>query len=127
MSDKMDLIYDLLKQDRVESSYFRKEVRASYKDTSDKLSKLSKETSERLTKIEATNTAQNVQLDAQTTQLGEHMRRTGILEDLYKDADERIEVLEEPGKVRSKLKKWLIVTATVAGAILTISKFLGLF
>lgn len=120
MSDKIDLIYDLLKQDREEASDFRREVRDSHRDTADKLNKLESSTSERLAKIEATNETQN-------TQLEEHMRRTDILEDLHRDNEKRIVKLEEPRKTWGVIKKWLLGAGAVAGALLAISKFLGLF
>ena len=103
------MIYDLLKQDREETTDFRKEVRTSHK-----------ETGERLSKIETTT-------EVQTTQIAEHMRRTDLLENLHKDNEKRIVVLEEPAKTFSTLKKWLLGVAVIAGAIVTISKALGLF
>lgn len=120
MGDKLDMIYDLLKQDREEASDFRKEVRQSHKETGEKLTKLESETSERLTKIEATNDAQNVQL-------AEHMRRTDILEDLHRDNEKRIVKLEEPGKVRKWMSDNIITVAKVAGAIMTIGGFIVWF
>lgn len=114
------MIYDLLKQDREEASDFRKEVRESHKDTGEKLTKIESETSERLSKIETVNEQQNAQL-------AEHMRRTDILEELHKDNEKRIVVLEEPRMVMGKLKKWLLAAGAVAGAVFAISKFLGLF
>jgi hypothetical protein len=77
MSDKLDLIYDLLKQDREEASDFRREVRSSHQRTDERLQKIETETTERLAKIEALDEVQN-------TQLAEHMRRTDILEELHK-------------------------------------------
>ncbi len=116
MSDKIDLIYDIIKQDREESSDFRKEVRKSHKDTVDRLSKL--------------ETCSN----KQNQQLAEHMKRTQMLEDLHGNNVEkivgntnRITELEKPGLVISTIKKWLIWIAGVAGAITVIAKFLGLF
>ena len=127
MSDKMDLIYDLLKQDRTEASDFRKEVREAHKNTGEKITKLSTETSERLTKIEHTNDIQNKQLE-------EHIAGVDTLKDLHLSNVKRIEenkasiiVLEEPGKVRSKLKKWLIGIGACAGALLAIGRLLGLY
>ena len=113
MSDKIDMIYDLLKQDREEATDFRKEVRKSHKETGDKLNKLETSTIERLGKIESTNEIQNKSLD-------EHMRRTDILENLHIDNSKRITVLEEPGKISASLKKKLITTGKVIGAIVTI-------
>ncbi len=116
MSDKLDMIYDLLKQDREDASDFRKEVRESHKTTS-----------ERLSILEAQGQVQN-------QQLAEHMKRTEILENLHGINSSRIdknvkkiEELEKPKIVFSTLKKWLIGCAGIAGAILTISKFMGLF
>lgn len=116
MSDKIDMIYDLLKQDREEAADFRKEVRDSHKTTND-----------RLTVLEAQGQIQN-------QQLSEHIRRTEILEDLHginstriDGHDVKIAELEKPRMVLSTVKKWLIGVAGIAGAILTISKFMGLF
>lgn len=116
MSDKLDMIYDLLKQDREEASNFRKEVRDSHKDTG-----------ERLAKLES-------QSEVQNQQLAEHIRRTEILEGLHDvnatrlDVhDEKIAELEKPAMVVSTLKKWIVGAAVVAGAITTILKFMGLF
>lgn len=119
-NDKLDMIYDLIKQGREESSDFRKEVRESHKSTGEKLNKIQTDTSERLSSIEATNTIQNQQLD-------EHMRRTDMLETLHKDNEERIIVLEEPGKVRSKLKKWILGLGACAAALVAIGRLLGLY
>ena len=116
MSDKLDLIYDLLKADREEAATFRKEVRESHK-----------ETGERLTKIEALDEVQN-------QQLAEHMRRTEVLENLHMSNEGkigantgRIEKLEEPGKALSLVKKWFLGAGAVAGAAVAIAKFMGLF
>lgn len=113
MSDKIDLIYDLLKQDRIEAADFRKEVRDSHKRTDEKLTKIETETSERLSKIEALDEVQNAQLS-------EHMRRTDILENLHRDNEKRIVKLEEPDKIRRYIKDNIIMIAKVAGAIVTI-------
>lgn len=127
MSDKLDMIYDLLKADREEATDFRKEVRASHKETSDKLNKLETETAERLSKIELLDEQQN-------TQLAEHMRRTDILEKLHidnqdkiKSNDDRITVLEEPGKVRRYIKNNIVTIAKVTGALMTIGAFVAWF
>ena len=95
MSDKIDLIYDLVKSDREESSEFRKEVRESTKDTHS-----------RLMLIESG--------------LAEHMRRTDLLEDLHKDNEVRIVKLEEPKMVWSTLKRWTITVGAVIGAVVAI-------
>ena len=101
MSDKIDLIYDLVKSDREESAEFRKEVR----DTN-------KQVDERLVLIEAG--------------LAEHMRRTDLLEDLHKDNASRIQKLEEPVKALSTFKKVMVWFGAVAGAIVAIAKLIGL-
>jgi len=124
MSDKLDMIYDLLKSGREEDTSFRKEVRASHKETGEKLTKIETSTTERLTKIEATNEIQNAQL-------ADHMRRTDLLEDLHKDNEKRIIVLEEPVKLRRSIREKLIIAGKVAGALVAIAGacayFLGLF
>ncbi len=120
MSDKIDMIYDLLKQDREVSSDFRKEVRQSHIETGEKITQLSIDTSHRLTQIEATNTTQN-------EQLAEHMNRSERLEAMHGDHEGRIIVLEEPAKTMGRMKKWLIGVGAFAGAIVAICKLLGLF
>jgi hypothetical protein len=116
MSDKIDMIYDLLKQDREDAAEFRKEVTASHKDTG-----------ERLAQLEASS-------QLQTQQLAEHMRRTEILEDLHginatkiDNHENRIDELEKPRVVISTLKKWIIGFGAVAAAALAIVKFFGYF
>jgi len=116
VSNKLDLIYDLLKADREDGAAFRKEVRESHKDTGDRLSKL------------------ETQGEVQNQQLAEHIRRTEILESLHMSNEgkiglheDRIIKLEEPAKVVSVLKKWVIGASAVVTAIVTIAKFIGLF
>jgi hypothetical protein len=109
MEDKSDMIYDLLKEQRQDVAQFRKEVKDSHI-----------EIAERLTRIEVLDEEQN-------KQLAEHIRRTDLLEGLYKQTAERVSKLEEPAVVRSTLKKWLIGVGAVAGAIASIAKFTGLF
>ena len=116
MSDKIDLIYDLLKTEREESSNFRREVRDSHK-----------ETDQRLAKLEAQGEVQN-------QQLAEHMRRTEVLESLHmsneskiEEHSDRIEKLEAPGEALSMFKKWIIAVGGVAGALVAVAKFIGLF
>ncbi len=116
MSDKLDMIYDLLKQDRKEASGFRKEVRDS-----------SKATSERLTALEASSQIQN-------QQLATHIKRSNILEEMHGDNakridghDDQIAELEKPKIVMSVLKKWIVGTGTIAAAIVGIAKLIGLF
>ena len=116
MSDKLDMIYDLLKQDREEAADFRKEVRESHKTTGERLSNLEQKS------------------EIHNQQLGEHMRRTEILEDLHginagriEKHEERIDELEKPKIVLGTIKKWAGWVTVVAGAAVAISKFMGLF
>jgi len=115
MSDKIDMIYDIIKADRDDASDFRKEVRDSHKDAGKRLSILES------------------QGQVQNAQLAEHMKRTGLLEDLHgMNADQiktnsgKITELERPRMVLSTLKKWLIGVALIAGALTTIYKFINL-
>ena len=115
MSDKLDMIYDLLKSDRVDASDFRKEVRESHKNTGEKLAEL-----------ESSSQVQN-------QQLADHMRRTELLEDLHginsgriDDNENKIIELEKPKIVLSTIKKWIIGLGGIAGAILLIAKVSGL-
>ena len=116
MSDKLDMIYDLLKQDREEAADFRREVRESHKDTG-----------ERLSTLESQGQVQN-------QQLADHMRRTEILEDLHginatrlDTHDVKIAELEKPKIVLTTLKKWILAAGAVAGALVAIAKFTGMF
>lgn len=116
MSDKIDLIYDLLREHKADTAEFQKEVRESHKKSD-----------ERLAKLEAQGEVQN-------QQLAEHMRRTEVLEDLHMSNEakigvnrERIDKLEAPGKALSLVKKWIIGTGAIAGALAAIAKFMGLF
>ena len=115
MSDKLDIIYDLLKSDREDASDFRKEVRESNRNTNDRLGTL-----EGLGQI-------------QNQQLGDHMRRTEILEGLHGNNVGRIEInedkiqeLEKPVSF-STVKKWFIGLGAIAAASVAIAKFLGMF
>lgn len=116
MSDKLDMIYDLLKSDREEAGEFRREVRDSHKKTDD-----------RLTKLEVQGEAQNKSLDT-------HIEGVRTLKQLHLDnvnrietVEEDVEVLKEPAKVMSVLKKWIIGAGAVAGALVAIAKAMGLF
>jgi hypothetical protein len=120
MSDKIDLIYDLLKQDREEASDFRREVRQAHEKTDEKLQKIQTETSERLSKIESLD-------EIQKSQLAEHMRRTDTLEKMYSDSHVRIAKLEEPVKLAKVASKWMLGLGALCGSVLTIFKLLGLF
>lgn len=108
-NDKLDLVYDLIKENRQELNDFRKEVKED--------NQLS---CERLSNIEQNSAMQN-------QHLAEHMRRTNILEQLHKDNSSRIEKLEKPKIVLATLKKWFIAIGAIAGAIIAIVKLLRIF
>jgi len=109
MADKVDLIYDLLKTDRVETADFRKEVRESHQEIND-----------RLTRIEVLD-------DIQNAQLAEHIRRTNLLEGLHKQNEDRILKLEEPSKAAKFFKKCFVALGAIAGAAVSIFGLIKLF
>lgn len=116
MGDKLDMIYDLLKQDREDASDFRKEVRDSHKDTGERLSVL------------------EIQGQVQNQQLQEHIAGVQTLKKLHLDNVKRIEKseiqieeLKRPAIAMSVLKKWLIGAAAIVTAIATIAKVFGVF
>jgi hypothetical protein len=119
MSDKIDLIYDLVKAEKEESCEFRKEVRASNVKLEERLIKIEIETNDRLSKIEALDNIQN-------QQLADHIRRTEILEDLHKDNEKRIKTLEAPHTALTMLGTWVGWISAIGGAIYGLLKFLGL-
>jgi hypothetical protein len=119
VSDKIDLIYDMIKTERDESSEFRKEVRETNRKVEEKLTKIEIETNDRLSKIEALDQVQN-------QQLAEHIRRTEILEDLHRDNEKRIQVLELPSVTLTMLGSWIGWVSAVGGAIYGILKLTGL-
>lgn len=106
---KLDLIYDLIKENRKEVGDFRKEVKED-----------NEAIQERLSDIEKLDIVQN-------HQLAEHIRRTNLLEQLHRDNATRIELLEEPKKVRATIIKWVIGVGAIGSAIVGAVKFLGLF
>jgi len=116
MSDKLDMIYDLLKSDREDASEFRKEVRESHKDTGTRLGSL-----------EASSQVQN-------QQIAEHISGVQTLKELHKSNVTKIEAnkssiveLEKPRIVRRTIKKWIIGLGACTAAILSIAKFIGMF
>lgn len=119
VSDKIDLIYDMIKTERDESSEFRKEVRETNRKVEEKLTKIEIETNDRLSKIEALDQVQN-------QQLAEHIRRTEILEDLHRDNEKRIQVLELPSVTLTMLGSWIGWASAVGGAIYGLLKLTGL-
>ena len=79
-----------------------------------------------------------VNVQENTTNLKEHMRRTAILEEkqgqaetIIKDHSQRIEVLEEPVKVKKYLQKkyltWAGIISAGLGIIALVAKILGAF
>lgn len=116
MSDKLDMIYDLLKQDREQAADFRKEVRESHRDTGERLAKL------------------EIQGQVQNEQLRVHIAGVNTLKQLHLDNVKRIEKaetkiveLEKPVVAISVFKKWVIGAGAVATAIIAICKAIGLF
>lgn len=108
-NDKLDLIYDLVKQNREEVVFFRREARED-----------SQANQQRLSNLEQQSVMQN-------QQLAEHMRRTNLLEELHTENQHRIEKLEEPKKVFMTLRRWFIGIGTMAGTIVAICKLFKLF
>jgi hypothetical protein len=119
VSDKIDLIYDMIKTEKEESSEFRKEVRENNRKVEEKLAKIEIETNDRLSKIEALDQIQN-------QQLADHIRRTEILEDLHRDNEKRILILEAPGVTLSTLGRWVGWISAVGGAVYGLLKLAGL-
>jgi len=56
-----------------------------------------------------------------------HIRRTDVLEDLHLDNQNRIEILEEDGEFKSKLKKLVLDIGKIAGVVLTLAAIYKLF
>lgn len=63
-------------------------------------------------------------LDSIDNNLAEHMRRTDILEQLHRDNQTRIEMLEEPKKALQYIKKAVIYVGAVAAGIISVIKLL---
>jgi len=66
-------------------------------------------------------------LDSIDENLSEHMRRTDILEALHRDNDRRINLLEEPKKVREYVKNTMVDLAKFSGAVIAIISALKYF
>lgn len=120
MTDKVDLIYDLLKEHKSDTAEFQKQVREDQKEL--------KETSEKHkeeTKSWQDDTSNR--LDAIEKDLREH--KEGVINNrkLLQIQDERLQLLEEPKKVFNTLKKWFVGLGAIAGAAVAIAKFFGLF
>ena len=69
----------------------------------------------------------NARLDIYNEQLKTHIEGVKTLKEMHKSNVERIEVLEEPAKALSTIKKWAVWTAGIAGAIVAVAKVIGLF
>ena len=117
MSDKIDLIYDMVKNEREESSEFRKEIREVNRKVEEKLAKIEIETNDRLSKIEVLDQIQN-------KQLADHIRRTEILEDLHKDNEKRIQILEIPRTTLITVGGWIGWLSAISGTVYGLLKFL---
>lgn len=116
MSEKTNLIYDLLKEVREDQKDLKETSYEHRLETKDWQSK----TDQRMQRIEE--------------DLKYHIKRTDVLEDLHMSNEgkigansERISELEEPKKVLSLIKKWIIGAGAIAGALFAIAKFTGLF
>ena len=59
--------------------------------------------------------------------LKEHMRRTDILEQLHKDNESRIDLLEKPMEAREYMKSVLIDITKFLGFLLAVGSVLKLF
>jgi hypothetical protein len=57
--------------------------------------------------------------------LAEHMRRTDILEQLHRDNQQRIAMLEEPRKALILIKQVALWISAICGCILAVLKMLG--
>ena len=110
VSDKIDLIYDIIKEEKEESSEFRKEVREANRKIDEKLVKIEVETNDRLSKIEALDQIQN-------QQLADHIHRTELLEELHKDNEKRIQSLEVPARILTTMAIWAGWISAIAGAV----------
>jgi hypothetical protein len=105
-NEKIDLIYDLVKENRQQLNDFRKEAKEDHD-----------EAQKRLFNIESASAIQN-------QHLAEHMRRTDILEKLHAENQTRIEKLEEPKIALITIKKWFIGISAVVSAIVAVVKLL---
>lgn len=119
MRDKIDIIHEIVKSEKDESSEFRREVRDAQRKIEEKLTKIEIETNDRLSKIDALDQIQN-------QQLAEHIRRTEILEDLHKDNENRIEQLEKPVHAVSMIGSAVGWLSAAVGAIYGVLKFFKL-
>ena len=109
MTDKTDIVIELVKGLRDDAREHRTEMRDHQKESKN----WHLHTNDRLTAIEI--------------DLREH--KEGVIQNrsVITKVVKRLDVVEEPSKVISVLKKWLLGAAAVAAAIITISKLMGLF
>ena len=66
-------------------------------------------------------------LDDIDDNLQEHMRRTELLEQLHKDSQDRISVLEEPVKAKRYIKELIFEISKFTGAAIAIISALKYF
>lgn len=74
--------------------------------------------------------SQSKRLDSIDDNLAEHMRRTDVLEQLHKDNQDRIILLEEPRKAREYITHVIVDVGKFTGFVLSlyaIGKALNLF
>lgn len=74
--------------------------------------------------IKESKESTNLRLDSIDENLAEHMRRTDVLEQLHRDNQDRIAMLEEPRKALKLGKSMLLYVAAVSGSIITIIKLI---
>ena len=78
-----------------------------------------------LHRIEDLKESTDKRLDSIDVNLAEHMRRTNVLEDLHRDNQLRLDVLEQPRKALLLLKTIVLYIAAIVGAIISIVKIGG--
>jgi len=74
--------------------------------------------------IEEQKGSTDKRLDSIDDNLREHMRRTDVLEDLHRDNQDRIQILEQPRNALVLIKKSALWVSAISGAILIISKLI---
>ena len=75
--------------------------------------------------IEESKDSTESRLDSIDVNLAEHMRRTDVLENLHRDNQDRISILEEPRKALKLIKTSALWVTSISGAVLIISKLFG--
>ena len=78
-----------------------------------------------IARIDDLKDSSNNRLDSIDTNLAEHMRRTDGLENLHRDNQDRISILEEPRKALKLIKTTALWLSAISGAILIIIRLFG--